>query len=407
MNKSKLSLFFILFCFVFLSQSENLISKEVLLKDWSLESSGKQPLFSLVPWQKLSQRSFQKVPLILIHGTLSEFKKFSNWSFLLKEIKKKQKNSKKFLEKYEIFTFRYPSNTHNSKELVLKLAKSLKELEALYQKNSTLEDFKKLKYKFVVSSLGGNILCEVFSGKHFETGKVLQIISIGTPFWGIPLLNEELLNQVSLSKEEKISNFLLLKGTYSLYPVLKDFLQWKLAFYQGAEAPSLKQTRKYLKIYQEHGCFTVREKITSYGSFLESPYNNSNLGKKGEEWLKENLVSFNYKHAWNSLMHYKMSKDLFTNFSLQYLLNFNDGLVPVYSSLFLDPLEFGWAFQEKSIEFLLKKIRSPNYRYKSRLFFNLDHTDLTFEHKNLKIKDLITGQEKESIARFILEDLEF
>ena len=373
-----LTTFFVLL-FSLLVLREPVVAQRVLQKNWSLEKNdGRQPIFSLVPWRALERESFGKIPLILIHGTLSESKKFSNWSFLLNQLEIDSSQAKKILEQYQIFVFRYPSNTSKPQELAQKLIQALRELEALYKQERQKEPNQKraFEYKLIVSSLGGNILCRALSLAPTEAEKIRQIISLGTPFWGIPLFNRE------LKKESvAIADLLLLRLVNSFYPALPEFLTWKSTFPLGK--------KQELLAYQTHGCFPVRKKIIAYGAFLDS---NNLLGFD----LKFDL-KFDFRHAWNALIHQKFAQNLQEDFFHYYFITLNDGLVPVYSSLFLAPSDRYLKILRKEI---LKKGQEPSItkiskllqkKNRVRLFSNLDHTDLT---------------ERKKLAEFILQDLE-
>ena len=159
----------------------------------------------------------------------------------------------------------------------------------------------------------------------------------------------------------------------------------------------------------EKNCNHLKNKFINYGVYISSPMTNkiNPKPKEIENWLSDNLITTNYQKAWNVFMHYKMSFEIENSLKQKnvYLLKFNDGLVPIFSSLWLDPKITKFINQKTLNQEILNKIKIINPT--ARLFPDLDHTDLTHTSTASARKqntDLLSGQ-KCSISDCIIMDL--
>jgi hypothetical protein len=348
------------------------------------EHDGQVPLYTLVPIEEYADLE-KRVPVILIHGVTSELKPFCNWRFLIDELSKSGRAEQK--AKYAFFIFRYETSGNNWQHSVNSLDKAVKNLVKQLEPAT--------KINFIVSSLGGCIFCEVIDKQPLYKERIDKVISLGTPFWGTPLLVEALSSNAS--SDLGSINKAIFKSTNKIFSGLVTNVDWKLPV-------DYKQESLF-----EPPCNGLDQNIISYAAFIESPFIAAEAPKKQitEKWLREILQSSNYKHAWNSLMHYKIAKEMFWDQKHQdYLWNYNDGLVPLYSALRLEPKVVNFTGKLVLSSEELSQIRKS--KPKARIFAGIDHSDFTdIQASSSKgaVKDILNGKEA-SIANFIFEDLD-
>ena len=127
--------------------------------------------------------------------------------------------------------------------------------------------------------------------------KVNKVISLGSPFWGTPLLTKELItgNQI----QHRSLNKLFYNSSNLLYKSMSKRLEWQL---------SLKPEDLGKDNLAEKNCNQLRNKFINYGVYISSPMTNklNPKEKEIENWLSDNLITTNYQKAWNIFMHYKM-----------------------------------------------------------------------------------------------------
>lgn len=379
-----LSLIIWLQCFFSLSALSQ--EQAVYLPNWVVRNNnGHLPLNSLAPYRMVDKLN-QKRPLILIHGTISDAHDYCDWEFLIQEIYKNELTYNQF----DIYIYRYKSSTSEWNAIQRNLQFGLKQLLADYKPNTHID--------FIVSSLGGNLFCDAMSSDEYLSDKVNKVISLGSPFWGTPLLTKELITADKI--ESRSLNKLFYNSSNLLYKSMSKRLEWQL---------SLKPEDFKKDNFAEKSCNHLKNKFVNYGVYISSPMTNKVNPKKEEieNWLSANLIITNYQKAWNVLMHYKMSYEIENSLPQKniYLLKFNDGLVPVFSSLWLSPQINKFINQKTLNQKTLSKIKANNP--KARLFAGLDHTDLT--HTNTinarkQNTDLLSGQ-KCSLSDCIIHDL--
>ena len=149
---------------------------------------------------------------------------------------------------------------------------------------------------------------------------------------------------------------------------------------------------------------TIRAKLVSYGAFIQSPltHNSNQLSTKEvfTAWLWSKIWQESYQHAWDSLMHYKMGLETKPKYKERFLFQYNDGLIPIFSSLYLKSTFY---FKQKSLDKVdLKNIQQNNP--KARLFANLDHSQLTATER-IQVNDLL-NQKSGLLNAMVLQDLE-
>ena len=155
--------------------------KDIYLPNWSVRNNnGHLPLNSLAPYRTIDKQN-QKKPLILIHGTVSDTRDYCDWEFLIQEIYKNELSQ----DEFDIYIYRYKTSTSDWNAILRNLQFGLKQLLADYKPNT--------KLNFIVSSLGGNLFCDAMSSDKALSRKVNKVISLGSPFWGTPLLTKELI----------------------------------------------------------------------------------------------------------------------------------------------------------------------------------------------------------------------
>ena len=360
--------------------------KDIYLPNWSVRNNnGHLPLNSLAPYRTIDKQN-QKKPLILIHGTVSDTRDYCDWEFLIQEIYKNELSQ----DEFDIYIYRYKTSTSDWNAILRNLQFGLKQLLADYKPNT--------KLNFIVSSWGGNLFCDAMSSDKALSRKVNKVISLGSPFWGTPLLTKELItgNQI----QHRSLNKLFYNSSNLLYKSMSKRLEWQL---------SLKPEDLGKDNLAEKNCNQLRNKFINYGVYISSPMTNklNPKEKEIENWLSDNLITTNYQKAWNIFMHYKMSYEIENSLKQKnvYLLKFNDGLVPIFSSLWLDPKITKFINQKTLNQEILNKIKIINP--KARLFADLDHTDLTHTSTTNARKrntDLLSGQ-KCSISDCIIMDL--
>jgi hypothetical protein len=382
---------------------------------WSVsKNNGSLPPFSLCPLNLESDRDFKlsefksiesknissdvnpqkkRTPLILIHGTVSDYYPFCNWQFLVSQIRLPEEAD--FAEAHDIYIFRYPTNVGSLAEVSEKLAKGIEELLSDYPDGTG--------YKVVISSLGGNVFCKALNDNPEIDRRLIKAVSLGTPFWGTPLLNENLI--VGSNNKDPINN-LLYQSVDILFPAMSRDLEWSLPTQPIDDAQNQAQQQI------EFSCLSLRNKSVNYGAYLNSPINQNGTAANEEEiqsWLKSKMISLDYKNAWNSFMHYKMGHEIERKIENNlsepiYLFPYNDGLVPIYSSLWLNPNTNRFAKKRLIDEEVIKEIKLMNSH--ARLFEGVDHTSLTPKRKNTPIKDILANStESLTMAKWILKDL--
>lgn len=353
---------------------------------WSIkENGGSLPLNTLAPYEiSNNELKRDKIPLILIHGVVSDSRPYCNWSFLLEELKNERQNELNN-DEFKVYIYRYPSSDGNWKELTSNLKLGITELLSDYPAGT--------KINLVVSSLGGVLLCDAVSEEKLITKKIHKIVSLGTPFLGTPLLNE---NLATLSKNYKPLNWLLYQSTNFIFPSLSEHISWSIPLTEEKNFHNLSK------------CQQLKSKFINYAAFTSSPLTEKNdpTEKEVNEWLSDKLKHSDYRHSWNAVMHYKLGWEI--NQSLKnpmYLLNYNDGLVPIYSSLWLNPELNKFTGQQKITNKTLAEIKLMNPQ--ARLFGGLDHTDYT-DMDSVKSRgdhlDLLSGS-RLNLAKSIIADL--
>lgn len=401
-NKSKifLGVLFLALGLVFFVSLKNFSSTNGphLNLDWDIKKqNGNIPYNSLVPYD-LNNRTFDKEPLILIHGTVSDFQSYCGWKCILDQFKEKG-----ILDKYEVYIFKYPSNSHSWENIKQDLSEALSELTDLYEKYEG-ENKREIKFNFLVSSLGGNVLCDTLSLMDSTSTtnttkfskRINKIISLGTPFWGVPVMEKDLKSNNS-SSINSVTEKILLTGTDFLFPVLSEELHWRLS----------ESSEKDNKL-ENPSCGFVKEKFINYGAYMDSPITQKEKPEKEEvkDWFYKTVKSEDIRHVWNAFVHYKVGYEKRKELGQAYLLKFNDGLVPIFSSLWLDPDQE--KFQKESFldEKNLRKIHMIKPR--ARIFKGLDHTDLTHScdrNGKLVFEDVLNDEKKATLTDFIIEDL--
>ncbi|MDX1921423.1 MAG: hypothetical protein SFU25_11905 [Candidatus Caenarcaniphilales bacterium] len=347
------------------------------------EQNGKVQNNTLAPVAEVPNKT-NKTPLILIHGVVSDFKPYCNWKFLIDEINKPE--NKEFADKHPIYIFRYSSSGDHWNEGVDSLNSGIQALLKDYPEGT--------KVKVVTSSLGGCIFCDFIQDETKLSERIERVISLSSPFWGTPLLNKDL--SVSKSSRLGFANVLIFNSTENLFPVLSDHLAWRLP----------KNQNKFTVL--KYPCENIKTKMVNYGAYLESPFLEQREISETEanEWLLKQLKNTDYKQAWNSLMHYKLSNEIFKEKQSQiYLWNYNDGLVPIYSSLMLNPNinKFNGVTELNAKALASIKHMNPN----ARLFAGINHsefTDFSYQEAKNHIKDVLSNKES-SISHFIIKDL--
>lgn len=356
---------------------------QVYNPNWSIDDNGGSlPAETLAPY-KFVQNKNNKTPIVLIHGTASELRPFCNWKNLLKEFEKSE--NKEFLNEHVIYIFRYSSNTRSWENTSGALKQGLFELLSDYPPET--------KFKVVVSSLGGNLFCSAIQKDSMLEQKFSKGVSLGVPFWGTPLLNRDLMVEKSYSNNNKMINWTVSQIAQAFFPEINSHLPWTLPL------------EKTIKSISNSCSPNLQSRLINYAAFLDSPLTqNSKVSEKQmNEWLIRQLSQANYKHAWDAAMHYKMGWEIEQNFKPIYLFRFNDGLVPIFSSLWLDP-KIG-KFEEQTVltEQVIKNIKKTNPN--ARLFSGIDHSDLTSGENPLTIsKDLLHSSQKTTTA-FVIQDL--
>jgi hypothetical protein len=358
-------------------------SNEIYNPNWSIEENGGALSFNtLAPYRRIQEKT-GKVPLILIHGVISENRPYCNWSFLLDELQKPE--NKSFFDSHPVYIFKYASSTNNWAETSGKLKKGIEELIQDYPADT--------KIKIVTSSLGGNLLCAADERDSLLDKSIENVVSLGTPFWGTPLLSKKLMID-NVKPTDRVLNLLVSQVTTTLFPSLQAQLPWMLPLDKTQAQTS-------------HSCAHLRSRVITYGGFLKSPItsNPKTTNKQVESWLLETFKNADYRHAWDASMHYKIGWEMERAFRPIYLFRFNDGLVPIYSSLWLDPNVSIFEGQTALDAKTLRQIKSVSP--KARLYEGIDHTDLTSRQTSKKshpMNDLLSGSDN-SIARNIVQDL--
>ncbi|MDJ0626513.1 MAG: hypothetical protein QNJ31_09145 [Candidatus Caenarcaniphilales bacterium] len=363
-------------------------SYSVYKPEWSVKkNNGDLKLNSLAPYELIdeSQKS-KKIPLVLVHGVVSEFKPYSNWDFLLKEIEKSQ--NKDFLENHSIYIFRYQTTNDSWDQSIKSLRVGIQELLSDYPKDTQI--------KIVVSSLGGPIVCDAIGNNEVLSGRVSRSVSLSSPFWGTPLLNRNL----SVNGYSKLGpiNELLFDSTHVLFPSLDSHIAWKLPLNDSDESKEL---------YQNY-CKFLKPKMINYSGFISSPYNKAHPKQaSGKQWFIEESKDADYKKIWNLTMHYKICSEMTRQLDGElYLFSYNDGLVPIYSALWIDPHKNRFIDEKFINEDILREIKDLNP--KARLFKGINHSEFTDtdpQNPNKYVVDLLHPMEKKTIAAFIIEDL--
>ncbi len=358
------------------------VSNRVYNPNWSVTANGGSlPMNTLAPYVQVSEEDKQKkIPLVLVHGVISENRPYSNWKNFLDEAD--HVTNGKFFRKYNVYIYRYPTNSSSWVKLSGDLKTGLTELLADYPPNTP--------FKAVVSSMGGNLFCSAVERDSAINQRFSLGISLGTPFWGTPLLNDKLMTQRKVSTDRYI-NLAVASITDTLFPQLKMQLPWTL--------PIEKE-----KAQTSHNCEHLRNRIINYGGYLNSPIAEGAPDREIRKWLTKSLSSTDYRHAWDSAMHYKLGWEIENNFPPNYLLRFNDGLVPIFSSLWLKPEISTFKGETRLTPAIIKEIRKMNPR--ARLYAGLDHTDLTSTDNELDspIYDSLQ-KSKKSIGENIINDL--
>ena len=387
MTKKKL-LSFIGFCFlVFIWPAKSFTTAlqnnyQVYNPTWSVaENGGSMPTETLAPYRIIEEKN-HKTPLILIHGTISELRPYCNWKNLLDELEKPQ--NKSFLEQNPVYIFKYASNTNSWDKTITDLKKGLLELLSDYPPQT--------KFKVIISSLGGKVFCSALKDTKELDQKFIKGISLGVPFWGTPLLNKELMIDKSQSSNKMI-NCAVSQVTETLFPELDTHLAWLLPL------------EKTPKTFPSACLPSLRPRLTNYAVFIDSPLVSKINVSEAEmnEWLIKQINNNDYKHAWDGAMHCKMGWEIEKNFKPIYLFRFNDGLVPIFSSLWLN-INLGKFEGQKALSpEVLETIKKTDS--KARLFKGLDHSDLTsLIDTSKKHKDLLHNSQ-DTIGSYILQDL--
>jgi len=334
---------------------------------WSVKQNGGSiPFGVLTPLEVGSQGN--KSALILIHGTVSDFREFCGWKPFLNKFQEAQYAPLR--EKYKLYLFRYPSNARSWDALVDSLKTAIAELmKAQRGKNTELN--------FVVASLGGDLLCDAISTDPSISSHLKRVISLGSPFNGVPLTDHDLV-------KSEFDRFLS-ASNQALFPVLDQRLQWH-------SHPSTSQCHKF------------KNKFVNYAAYIDSPLTQSAEPEEEavEKWLWGRIVQGDYRLIWSGLLHYKVGWQL--RKELPPFLRFNDGIVTVESALYLPRDDF--LLRSKTLDTdTLKYIHKLNPN--ARLFPGIDHTELFERQANDKVfKDILSGEQKKSIAEFVLQDLQ-
>jgi len=393
MQKLKVIITFLSICLFHLAQS---ISSEAIIAAlgagykvynplWSVkENNGALPLNTLAPYQlSRGSKTKKRNPVVLIHGVISDSKPYCNWSFLLKQIEEQKHNGNVSLD--DVYIYRYPSAEGNWRDLTNNLNQGLRELMSDYPPDS--------KLKLVVSSLGGVLLCDATLNDKYLNDKIIKGVSLGTPFWGTPLLKEDW--SVGDSSGNKTFNWLLFKSTNLFFPSLSERLAW---------IPPMDEHTTSLD-----RCAHLRGKLINYGAFSQSPLTTDAKSVKHKEitdWVLNKVKTSDYRHSWNALMHYKIGWEILQQIPKpMYLLSYNDGLVPIYSSLWLDPEKERFVDQTELTPEVLHKIKQLNPH--ARLFKGVDHSDYTRtdgQTSSNQFFDML-NEINISIAQAVLSDL--
>jgi hypothetical protein len=333
---------------------------------WSIsDNGGAVKLNTLAPLYFYSPKEkTEKTPLILVHGILSDSKPYCNWGPLIKWLKDNNQ-----LDQYAVYIYRYSSFHENFERDTKILSLGLDQLNKDYPKNKN--------FKFVATSFGGILLREALKNNEDVLDRTEVIISIGAPYLGTPLLAQST-ECSKCSKDEGHIFHLILHSTKSLF---KGMCQALVDFPQAYEEPSKEFEKEY------------KSKHIYYAAYVNSTFLESKKNCKGWHPYKTAMEMFpdgGYKQSWNLMMHYVQTcllaqEPKYKNYGVEY----NDGLVPVYSATYSGQYGKG-------------EITDPSL--KIRLFKGFDHTEMADNHATLIMEDINSGR-KDVLASFIADDL--
>jgi pimeloyl-ACP methyl ester carboxylesterase len=281
-----------------------------------------------------------KPPLILVHGVMSEFEPYTEWGPLVKH-----------LEGYDIYIFRYPTSTADWGQISASLRASLLDMLGRYPDGT--------RFRAVVSSMGGGLFCSTMQQAQTSLrSRFAGGVSLGTPYLGTPLLNEDYVEDVADQDRSWLGmDSVALSMTRLLYPSLAEKFKWHLA------APACEKL--------------IRSRMVLYGAFITDK--------------PSDIKVHNLKEWWSLNMHRKLLK-LDQIIEAKLLWNLNDGLVPVTSALLL-----GKGTEAKRL------IQSPPGLSRARLFPGVDHTMLTGLEGG-EVRDIFSGR-KRRLVEFVEQDL--
>lgn len=328
-------------------------------------------------------------PFLFVHGLRGEYYKQFRWS----KVVNKFVSNEQFNRRYKVYTARWDTTARMEKE-VPEFRQAVSHLyESTGQKPITI----------MALSIGGNLVYESVLDKNIDHA-VRLILTLGTPFHGSPLFNDQWL-QYSVYKNlamplTRVDHSIDFKVYFHRNPCLqKDF------FWDNADhaIPELGKFHSYLPLGPS-GNLTVKEqtnfrlraineinfdkkKLITYSSYLLSPYMDSARKRFIDTTLLSPWVLFSMKipahfgrehpvlRFLNSSIGSVISeKEAIKKADTPYLYQLNDGIAPLVSALFIPDKIMANEFLCKESDF--SRLRQATDVKLARTFRNADH--LTF-----------------------------
>jgi hypothetical protein len=328
-------------------------------------------------------------PFLFVHGLRGEYYKQFRWT----KVVNKFVGNPEFNRRYKVYAARWDTTARMEK-----VAPQFRQVV-----NHLYESTGQKQITILALSIGGNLVYESVLDKNIDR-EVRQILTLGTPFHGSPLFNDQWL-QYSVYKNmamplTRVDHSIDFKVYFHRNPCLQKDFFWDnadhaipergrffsyLPFGPSGHLNVDEQTNVRLRAINEQNF--DKKKLITYSSYLLSPYMASSSKRFFETTLFFPWVLFSMKvpahfgrehpvlkFLNSSIASVISEQDAVRKAETPYLYQLNDGIAPVVSALFIpDKILASESLCKESDLPRLKQVTDVKL---ARTFRNADH--LTF-----------------------------
>ena len=364
-----------------------------------------------------------RAPFLFVHGLKGEYYKQFRWG----KVASKFVTNADFNRRYKVYAARWDTTARMEKD-VPEFRQAVSNLfEATGQKPITI----------LALSIGGNLVYESVLDKTIDP-KVRLIFTLGTPFHGSPLFNDQWL-QYSVYKNmamplTRIDHSLDFKFYFHHNPSLQKDFYWDNSDHAIPERGRFfsylplgprghlhvqEQTNSRLKAINDQNF--DKKKLITYSAYLLSPY----MNKPGKRFVEETLLSpwtlFSMKipahtgreHPVLKFLNAEIGsviseKDAVKKASTSYLYQLNDGIAPLVSAIFIPDEILASEYLCKESDF--PRLREATDVKLARTFRNADHLTFidgyrpAFAHKAMR-DELHPDEPSKEVFDWMLSDI--